>query len=126
MPAITEIGLSSRTSTEPAEWRRRLSTSDRGRAFKILECLKRHRAETAGADINVSLQGRPDDYIAMSFGPNIIRTPEQLETLATDLIGQVSPDGGAAEVSLVIAERSLLQRDGSCRSGKRTRRAAQR
>jgi hypothetical protein len=39
----------------------------------------------------------------MSFGPNIIRTPEQLETLATDLIGQVAPDGGAAEVSLVIA-----------------------
>ena len=29
----------------PAEWRRRLSTSDRGRAFKILECLKRHRAD---------------------------------------------------------------------------------
>jgi hypothetical protein len=87
----------------PAEWRRRLSTSDRGRAFKILECLERHRAETAGADINVSLQGRPDDYIAMSFGPNIIRTPDNLETLTTDLIGQVSPDGAAAEVSLVIA-----------------------
>ncbi len=87
----------------PAEWRRRLITSDRGRAFKILECLTRHRAETAGADINVSLQGRPDDYIAMSFGPNIIRTPDILETITTDLIGQVSPDGSAAEVSLLIA-----------------------
>jgi hypothetical protein len=84
-----------------AEWRRRLSTSDRGRAFKILECLKRHRAMTAGADINVSLQGRPDDYIVTSFGPNIIRTPDYLETLTTDLIGQVAPNG-AAEVSLVI------------------------
>ena len=86
-----------------AEWRRRLSTSDRGRAFKILECLKRHRAATAGADINISLQGRPDDYIAMSFGPNIIRTPVALEMLAEDLVGQIAPDGGAAEVSLVIA-----------------------
>ena len=64
---------------------------------------KRHRAETAGADINVSLQGRPDDYIAMSFGPNIVRTPDALATLTTDLIGQVSPDGAGAEVSLVIA-----------------------
>jgi hypothetical protein len=88
---------------QPAEWRRRLRTSDRGRAFKILECLARHRAITAGADINVSLQGGPDNYIAMSFGPNITRPPGDLETIASDLIGQVAGDEGRADVSLVIA-----------------------
>ena len=86
----------------PAEWRHRLSTSDRGRVYKILQCLKRHRAETAGADINVSLQGRPDDYIAMSFGPNITRTAVALEMLADDLVSQVAPEGAAADVALVI------------------------
>jgi hypothetical protein len=86
----------------PAEWRRRLATNDRGRAFKILECLKRHRATAGGADINVSLQGQSDDYIAMSFGPNVIRTAEQLESVALDLIGQLTGGDGAADVSLVI------------------------
>jgi hypothetical protein len=87
----------------PAEWRRRLTTSDRGRAFKILECLKRHRATAAGADLNVSLQGRSDDYIAMTFGPNVIRSAEMLEDLAVDLVGQLTGDGGAADLSVVIA-----------------------
>ena len=87
---------------KPAEWRRRLQTGDRGRAFKILECLKRHRAVTAGADINVSLEGGPDSYIAMSFGPNIIRAPEELETIASDLIGQIAGDQGQADFFLVI------------------------
>jgi hypothetical protein len=86
---------------KPAEWRRRLMTNDRGRAFKIIECLKRHRASIAGADVTVSLPGKSDDYIAVSFGPNITRTAEEFETVALDLIGQLSPDG-AADVRLVI------------------------
>jgi hypothetical protein len=84
----------------PAEWRRRLVANDRGRAFKIIECLKRHRASAAGTDITVSVPGESDDYIAMSFGPNIIRAAEQLEAVALGLIGQLT--GGAADVRLVI------------------------
>jgi hypothetical protein len=38
----------------------------------------------------------------MSFGPNITRTPDALEMLADDLVGQVAPDGAAADVALVI------------------------
>jgi hypothetical protein len=87
----------------PAEWRRRLSTSDRGRAFRILECLKRHRGTTAGADVTVSLQGGLDDYISMAFGPNVTRSAEAMERIAVDLVGQLTGDGGAADVSLVIA-----------------------
>jgi hypothetical protein len=86
----------------PAEWRRRLSTSDRGRTFKILECLKRHRGTTAGADVTVSLRGRSDDYIAMTFGPNVTRPAEELERIAVDLVGQLTSDGVTADVSLVI------------------------
>jgi hypothetical protein len=86
----------------PAEWRRRLHTGDRGRAFKILECLKRHRAVTAGADINVSLQGGPDSYIAMSFGPNVTRAPDELENVASDFIRQIAGDQAQADFSLVI------------------------
>jgi hypothetical protein len=86
----------------PAEWRRRLVSGDRGRAFKILECLKRHRATTAGADITVSLQGRSDDYIVTNFGPGIARSPEDLETLAVQLVSEVTANGGAADVSLII------------------------
>ena len=87
----------------PAEWRRRLSTSDRGRAFKILECLKRHRGTTAGADVTVSLQSRSDEYIVMTFGPNVTRSAEELEQIAVDLVGQLTGNGGTADVSLLIA-----------------------
>jgi hypothetical protein len=86
----------------PAEWRRRLTTSDRGRAFKVLECLKRHRGTTAGADVTVSLRGRSDNYIALTFGPNVMRGAEELERIAVDLIGQLTSDGVMADVSLVI------------------------
>ena len=39
----------------------------------------------------------------MSFGPNITRSAEALEQLAVDLIGQLTGDGGAADLPLVIA-----------------------
>jgi hypothetical protein len=96
-------GTAFRTDPQrPAEWRRRLHTGDRGRAFKILECLKRHRAVTAGADINVSLQGGPDSYIAMSFGPNVTRAPDELENIASDFVRQIAGDQGQADFALVI------------------------
>jgi hypothetical protein len=88
--------------TRPALWRRKLNTSDRGQAFRLLECLKRHRADATGADLTVSLQGRSDDYIAMNFGPSTIRSAEALEGIAVDLIGQLTGNGGAADVSLRI------------------------
>lgn len=89
--------------TRPADWRRRLKTSDRGRAFKILECLKRHRATTAGADINVALSGRSESYIAMAYGPNVTRTADAIENIAVDLVGQLAGDGEAVDVTLAIA-----------------------
>jgi hypothetical protein len=84
----------------PAEWRHRLTTNDRARAFKIIECLKRHRASVEGVDITVSIPDRSDDYITMGFGPSIIRTAEQIEAVALDLIGQLT--NGAADVRLLI------------------------
>jgi hypothetical protein len=39
----------------------------------------------------------------MTFGPNVTRSAEALEQIAVDLVGQLTGDGGAADVSLVIA-----------------------
>jgi hypothetical protein len=86
----------------PAQWSRRLASADRGRAFRILECLKRHRATIAGADITVSLQGRPDDYITMTFGPGIMRTSENLEARTSELVSELAGDAAVADVSLII------------------------
>jgi hypothetical protein len=86
----------------PAEWRRRLTANERGRSFKILESLKRHRAITAGVDVTVSLQGNADDYIVMNFGPNVTRTSEEIERIAIDLVDQLGTDGGVPDVALIV------------------------
>jgi hypothetical protein len=85
-----------------ATWRHPLSTSDRGRAFRILECLKRHRGTALGGDITVTRQDDADAYLSVAFGPSIQRSADELETMATDLINQIIGAGAAVDLSLRI------------------------
>jgi hypothetical protein len=83
---------------QPAEWRLRLKCPDRRRSFEVLGILKRFDAEVGGAQINLSMPNSTEDWISLSFGQNVLRTAEFLETkaeeLASNLGCQPQPDLG--------------------------------
>jgi hypothetical protein len=70
---------------QPAEWRLRLKCPDRRRSFEVLGILKRFDAEIGGAQINLSMPNSTEDWISLSFGQNVLRTAEFLETRADEL-----------------------------------------
>jgi hypothetical protein len=75
---------------QPAEWRPRLKCPDRRRSFEVLSILKRFGGEIGGAQINLSMPNSTEDWISLSFGQNVLRTAEFLETKAEELASNLS------------------------------------
>ncbi len=76
----------------PAEWRHRLKCQDRGRAFAVLEILKRLGASIGGAQINVAMPDSSEDWIDLSFGSRLLKTAADIEALAIELAERLSRD----------------------------------